>query len=104
MTAVPAELHTPGDRHELRGERLLLDAGISPRLARFARTHGRIDESATIEDRLVALADKLWRGRRDREIEDGVIAWLEDATGQPGWEIFRWIDALADELYVGVEG
>lgn len=62
-----AELTAPGHEHELIGERLLLDAGITPERARFARTHGKWEEGA-LEDLLVALADKVWKGKRDETL------------------------------------
>src|SRR5262245_44897839 len=59
-----AELSGPGSVHEAAGHQLLLDHGIDPAMARFARTHA--DWTApgiVIEDLLVSLADKVWKAK-----------------------------------------
>ena len=64
------EMSGPGHRHELAGERLLIAQGISEKVARFCVTHAAWDDSdRTVEDLLVALADKLWKGKREEGLE-----------------------------------
>jgi hypothetical protein len=54
----PEELSQPGHQHEAAGELLLLQHGVPPHLARFARTHAAWHHPDTsLEDLLVALAD-----------------------------------------------
>lgn len=67
----PDELSGPGQQHEEAGYQLLLSLGVAPERARFARTHGAWAGLA-LEDLLVALADKVWRGRRDEALEGEV--------------------------------
>jgi len=49
---VVEELSAPGKTHELRGEALMVTAGVEARLARFARTHGLPPDAQrlTLED------------------------------------------------------
>jgi hypothetical protein len=67
----PAELHVPGSRHEAAGEALLLEHGVAPALARICRSHARWDQldDVSSSELLAALADKLWRGKRDEALE-----------------------------------
>jgi hypothetical protein len=85
-------LSGPGSLHEAAGYALLLEQGVEEASARFARTHGSWDApDATLEDLLVSLADKVWKGKQIPELEQGVVSWL----GGPPWETFL---ALDDEL------
>lgn len=56
------EMSAPGSEHEAAGRELLLGRGVPAGLARFCVTHAAWGApDCTIEDRLVALADKLWK-------------------------------------------
>jgi hypothetical protein len=91
-----AELSEPGTLHEAAGERLLLEAGVEPRRARFAGTHGSWgSERAGFEDHLVSLADKVWKGKRQEDLEQLVVERIALLNGQEPWEAFL---ALDDEL------
>lgn len=90
------ELTGPGNRHEAEGERMLRDRGVSPNLARFCATHG--DWSApgrTLEDLLVSLADKVWKGSRVAGLELTVTRRIAEVRGEPEWEVYMGLD---DEL------
>jgi hypothetical protein len=90
------ELSEPGTLHEPAGERLLRAAGVEPRLARFAGTHGSWgSERAGFEDHLVSLADKIWKGKRQEDLEQLVVERLALLNGQAPWEAFLVVD---DEL------
>jgi hypothetical protein len=67
----PQELSRPGHGHEDAGVALRERAGCSQEQARFARTHAQTANapSLAIEDLLVALADSLWRGKRDQRLK-----------------------------------
>lgn len=97
----PEELSGPGAEHEPAGEALLLSAGAPPEVARLCRTHARWDPAGPIEDLLVALSDKLWKGRRDAALEALVISRLASERGRPEWEIFSMLDALFEEIAAG---
>jgi hypothetical protein len=101
----PNELTGPGNQHESAGYRLLLDHGAPERRARFARTHARWDgEDATTEDQLVALADKIWKGQRQEDLEQLLIQRIVAATGDEPWNVFIRLDDLLNRIAAQAEG
>ena len=95
----PKEMQAPGSRHEPAGEQLLLANGVDPAIARCCVTHASWNgPDITIEDLLVALADKLWKGRRDDALERRTLGMLERATGRPAWEVFAAFDAICEAI------
>lgn len=100
----PEELSGPGSRHEDAGRRLLLDAGVDPRLARFAATHGLWDSPvAAVEDLLVSVADKVWKAKRVPDLEQLVVDRLVASSGQEPWEVFLTLDDHLDALAAGAD-
>jgi hypothetical protein len=93
----PRELSGPGSRHEEAGRALLLDRGVPPELARYAGSHGSWQRPGlSTEELLVSLADTIWKGRRQADLEDLVAGRLATARRQPRWEAFLHLDdALA---------
>lgn len=95
----PSEMGAPGHAHEAAGEALLRAAGLRPEIARCAVTHAQWnDPRADLEDRLVALADKLWKGKRDEALETALTAELAARTGRPSWEVFATLDGIATQI------
>lgn len=95
----PQEITNPGSQHEIAGEQILLSHQVSPEIARFCRTHANWDDSNTgLEDWLVALADKLWKGRREKLLESKVIGYIAKQTNIPEWEVFVEADALFENI------
>lgn len=95
----PAELSEPGSAHEPAGYELLVGRGVDPRLARFARDHGSVAYAGlSIEDLLVVLADKVWKGTRVSGPEDEVTARWCAASGEQPWEAFLRLDDLLERL------
>jgi hypothetical protein len=91
------EMSAPGHAHESEGERMLLAAGFDPAVARVCVTHAEWSEPrATIEDRLVALADALWKGKRDEELERALVAELAAATRREEWDVYAELDELCE--------
>jgi hypothetical protein len=94
-----AELSGPGSAHEEAGYVLLLRYGVPDELARFARTHadwGAADIG--LEDLLVSLADKVWKGKRVGVLEQLVIDRIAETTGCPLWEGFARLDDIVAEV------
>ena len=91
----PAELTGPGTAHEAAGEDLLLRYGVPAHLARFAGSHGWswTWPAATLDELLVSLADKVWKGERVPDLEQRVT----DATGHALDRILGDLAAGADE-------
>lgn len=92
-------MRAPGHAHEAAGEALLLEAGLAPEIARMAVTHARWDDPrAELEDRLVALADKLWKGKRDGALETALTSELAARTARAAWEVFAALDGVAARI------
>lgn len=95
----PAELSGPGSDHEAAGRDLLLRHGFDASLARFAATHAAwTGPGVTLEDLLVSLADKVWKGKRVPDLEDLVVARLAQAAGRAAWEEFAALDDLLTRI------
>lgn len=91
----PSELSGPGHRHEEDGPALLERNGIPGQLARFARTHATWDrEPVEVEDLLVALADKVWKGQRHELLEGLVVERIASTTGIDKWQVFSSLDEI----------
>jgi putative nucleotidyltransferase with HDIG domain len=93
-TAHTTELSGPGNDHEPAGYEILLSYGVDPRLARFARDHASW-LAGDLEDLLVSLADKVWKGKRVEDLERLVTDHLAAVSDQEPWQVFMDLD---DEL------
>ncbi|MGZ3638586.1 MAG: HD domain-containing protein [Ktedonobacterales bacterium] len=96
----PDELSRPGNVHEAGGEALLVERGFPRAIARFVRTHGqwRAEEMPLLEDLMVALADALWRDKRDPELEDVLCGRIATLTDDAYWQVFARLDDIASEI------
>jgi hypothetical protein len=95
----PRELSKAGTLHEEAGERLLRAHGVQAEVARCCRTHGVWDQpGVSLEERLVALADKLWRGKREAGLELLVIDETALRLGASRWEIFERLDTAFEAI------
>ncbi|MEU6253487.1 HD domain-containing protein [Streptomyces sp. NPDC047043] len=104
-TAHPAELSGPGSAHEAAGRELLLAHGIAPELARFAASHATWTRPGIgLEDLLVSVADKIWKGKRVQELEDLFVARLAEASGRTAWEEFLSFDDLLTAIGQDADG
>ncbi|MEP6861634.1 MAG: HD domain-containing protein [Deltaproteobacteria bacterium] len=93
----PDEMSAPGHHHEQAGRDLLLAHGVAAELARFCVTHAAWQDGS-LEDQLVALADKLWKGKRDEALERVVVDEIATASGKERWEVFERVDALCETI------
>jgi hypothetical protein len=101
-TLHPAELDQPGGDHEPAGEALLIAHGASPEVARICISHARWNEmSVSLEELLVALADKLWKGVRKPELEERVIDEVASAVGKSRWDLFVDLDSCFEQIAAG---
>ncbi|MGH8080288.1 MAG: HD domain-containing protein [Lysobacter sp.] len=93
-TLHPAEMHGPGSRHEPDGQSMLLAAGVSPELARVCLSHAQWPQmQCTLEELLIALSDKLWKGVRRADLEQRVIDEVAAMTGGDRWNVFIALDS-----------
>ncbi|WP_433078628.1 HD domain-containing protein [Dactylosporangium sp. CA-052675] len=100
----PEELSGPGAQHEPAGQQLLVALGVEPRLARFAALHGNWRrDAATLEELLVTLADKVWKGRREAGLEEQVAQVVAEARGEPVWAVFMRVDDALTRIADGAD-
>ena len=95
------ELSHPGAQHEPAGERLLLAHGVAPHVARCCRSHAQwATLECALEELVVALADKLWKGARVPALEQRVIEAAAGRCARGVWDLFVSLDngfeAIAD--------
>lgn len=89
----PNELNEAGSLHEIAGEKLLLQKGVSAEIARFCVSHACYDKMYTsFEELLVALADKLWKGKRVPDLELLVIDASAELLKADRWSVFEELD------------
>lgn len=95
----PEELSGPGSAHEPAGYDLLRRHGVAEPLARFARTHASWHaDGIGVDDLLVSVADKVWKGNRVTDLEESLVDRLAEATGRERWSVFLALDDVLDRL------
>jgi putative nucleotidyltransferase with HDIG domain len=98
----PSELIEKGHEHEAAGEMLLLSQGVDPKIARCCRSHGQWQKmECDFEELVVALADNLWKGKRNTELENNVIAKVVKMCDQDYWSIFVELDSGFEKVAAG---
>ena len=100
----PEELSQKGAQHEPAGELLLLSHRVPPHIARGCLSHAQWQTmTCALEELLVALADKLWKGARVPELELRVIDAIAAKLNQERWDLFLELDALFEKIASGSE-
>ena len=98
----PDELDGPGSLHEQAGQALMLANGVPPEVAKSCVSHAAWDRvDATFEERTVALADKLWKGKREPELELLVVDGAAARLSTERWDIFERLDTVFEEIAAG---
>jgi hypothetical protein len=52
----------------------------------------------SLEERVVALADKLWKGKREPDLELNVIDEVAIRLGGSRWDVFEALDNTFEEI------
>jgi HD superfamily phosphodiesterase len=95
----PGELIKHGNQHEAAGEKLLLNQGVAPKIARCCRSHGQWDRiECSFEELVIALADCLWKGKRNIELEHRTISTAAQILQKDYWDIFVYLDDRFEEI------
>jgi hypothetical protein len=95
----PSELVQKGNQHEATGEILLLANNVDPKIARCCLSHGQWQQmECSFEELVVALADNLWKGKRNTELEHKVITTVAELSCQDYWDIFLGLDREFEEV------
>lgn len=99
------EITGGGSEHEVIGPQMLIEAGFTEKVARFALTHGgdKREPNPTLEDLLVRQADTIWKGRRNEVLETKLIKAICAQTGQPEWEVFTALDDVLTKIANGAD-
>ena len=101
---VKEELFKPGNKHQQAGYDLLVSENIEPSLARFALTHGSVlYNTLLIEDLIVIMADKLWKGKRIDELEEAFISKISKELSQDFWFIYTKAENIFSKLAEGAD-
>lgn len=98
----PEELSQPGSLHEKAGEALLLSHGVQPEIARCCASHGAWHlPDVPLEERVVALADKLWKGKREEALELSIIDEAATRLRVSRWDVFEQLDSAFENIASG---
>lgn len=98
----PAELDAPGSRHEPAGQVLLLAHGVDPAVARCCVSHAAWQATGvSFEEKSVALADKLWKGKREEALELSIIDEIASRLQVDRWDVYTQLDAVFEEIAAG---
>ncbi len=93
------ELAGSGSNHLKAGEKILTDKGIDPKIARCCISHENwASMNCSLEELLISLSDKLWKGNRVAELELLVIDSIASIIGKDRWEIFLEFDLFFEGI------
>ncbi len=93
------EIFEKGKNHETAGEKLLIENGINPKLARCCRSHGNWKSmDCSFEELIVALSDKLWKGKRESELEKQVVNKIAEIGKKDEWDTYVEMDSCFEEI------
>ena len=96
------EMTGPGSEHEPEGEKILIQNEISPKLARVCMSHARWNQmDCSFEELLIALSDKLWKGKRVESLELKVIDQAAQYLEKERWDLFPDLDLKFEEIASG---
>jgi hypothetical protein len=103
-TMITDEIYESGKRHELTGMTILLNHGFTKEESRFALTHGNWqDEGLKIEDLLVALSDKIWKGERIDDLEELLGQKLSSILNCDYWDVYGKLDSILSQIALGAD-
>ncbi len=91
----PKELNNPGHLHEAAGQKLLLEHGFPQVLARVCISHAQWKTlQCSTEELIIALADKLWKGKRVQELEEIFTTHILSMTNLNHWDAWTLLDDI----------
>ncbi|WP_199724833.1 HD domain-containing protein [Noviherbaspirillum saxi] len=95
----PEELDQSGSLHEPAGKIMLLANGVQAEVAQCCVSHAQWQGSeVSFEERSIALADKLWKGKREEALELLVIDDVAARLGVDRWDVFSRLDSVFEEI------
>ncbi len=88
------EMSISGSLHETEGEKILLEKGVSNKIARCCLSHSQWYEmECSLEELIIALSDNLWKGKRIESLELQVIDNIALALSKDRWDVFSELDS-----------
>lgn len=100
--AHPEEMHGPGSFHEAAGKQLMLNSDVQAEIAECCVSHAAWrSPGLSLEELTVALADKLWKGKREEDLELLVIDLVAERLGTDRWEVFPILDSVFEGIAAG---
>lgn len=103
--AHPEELMGPGSLHEPAGKALMLQNDVQAEVAQCCISHAAWrTQGLSLEELSVALADKLWKGKREADLELLVIDQAALRLGVDRWNVFETLDSVFEEIAAGGSG
>ena len=101
----PEELMSPGSLHEPAGKALMLQNDVQTEVAECCISHAAWrTQGLSLEELSVALADKLWKGKREADLELLVIDQAALRLGVDRWDVFEALDSVFEEIAAGGSG
>lgn len=95
----PEELNARGNRHEGAGKELLLRCGCDPALARICVSHAQWQNlGCSLEELIIALADNLWKGKRNEALEARVVETVAQLLAEEKWAVFCELDTCFEAI------
>lgn len=96
---IQSELYEQGHEHEAKGREILEAQGFSSAESRFAITHANWQTGTIqLEDVLVSLSDKIWKGKRVLDLEEKVGHMIADALNVDYWDVYTNLDSILEQL------
>jgi hypothetical protein len=78
---------------------MLLCLGVDPKIANCCLSHGNYKNmECSIEELLIALSDKLWKGKRDNLLELRLIDTIAEILGKTRWDIYIEMDKIFESI------
>lgn len=103
-TIITNELYQKGKQHELEGFKILKENGYKDAEARFTITHGNWeDENIKIDDLIVCLSDKIWKGKRVLDLEECITHKISELTKTSFWEVSTKLEVILEKTVIGAD-
>jgi len=99
---VTDELYKKGKKHELEGFKILKELGYEDQESRFTVTHGNWrNPNLKIEDLIVCLSDKIWKGKRVNELEEQITNKISKLTKTDFWDVSMKLELILEKITIG---
>ena len=96
------ELYKKGKKHESEGFKILKELGYNYEQSRFTITHGNWEnQNLKIEDLIVCLSDKIWKGKRVNELEERITNEISELIQTDFWDVSMKLELILEKIAIG---